>query len=224
MFESGAILLYLASAFGGASTPERLGGMASWIVWVNASFWPGVTGANRAVALPKLATPLNELLAKRTWLLGEEFTAADVAVGACLPPRILELLLTCCVFLYLSIRGVPCVQHVVHAHPVGRVPRDCSLRWSHREAARFPQNGGERVNDRCYAWNRLDRGHESAYDGFIYVALATRSLSATCLCSLFCSFFSALRPSPHTLSCVPPSRAFGVPRCSTTRSDSRSTA
>lgn len=40
LFESGAILMYLADKYGELSTPEQRGMVGSWIVWANASLDP----------------------------------------------------------------------------------------------------------------------------------------------------------------------------------------
>ncbi|MEO0838531.1 MAG: glutathione S-transferase family protein, partial [Cyanobacteria bacterium J06643_5] len=49
--------------------------------------------ATRDKEMPKLMNPLNEILGKQPYLLGEEFTVADVAVGSMLNyiPMMLKL-------------------------------------------------------------------------------------------------------------------------------------
>ena len=80
--ESGAILLYLADKFGKAQTPEARAAAASWVVWSNSSFAPAVFGPTRAAKLPGLLGPLEAKLSSSRFLLGNDFTVADVAVGA----------------------------------------------------------------------------------------------------------------------------------------------
>lgn len=82
VFESGAILSYLADKFGGLDTPEKRARQNSWLVWANATLAPAMFGPGRAQALPGLLDPLNALLSKQQWLTGSEFAVADVAVGA----------------------------------------------------------------------------------------------------------------------------------------------
>ena len=82
VFESGAVLLYLADKFGAAKTPEARGAAASWVVWVNSSFAPAVFGPTRAAQLPGLLSPLEAKLKASPYLLGDTFSVADCAVGA----------------------------------------------------------------------------------------------------------------------------------------------
>ena len=81
LFESGAILLYLNDACGGASsTPSSRAAVASWVLWSNASLWPEVE-KRRAVPPPMLAG-LEGVLARQPFLLGAGFSVADVAVAS----------------------------------------------------------------------------------------------------------------------------------------------
>ncbi len=80
IFESGAILLYLADAFGGATTPSSRAAGAKWVLWANASLWPAVE-TRRAVPPPMLEG-LEAILSKQPFLTGAKFGVADVAVGA----------------------------------------------------------------------------------------------------------------------------------------------
>ena len=82
VFESGAILSYLADRYGGLDTPEKRAKQQSWVVWANATLAPAVFGPTRVQALPGFLDPLNALLSKQQWLTGSEFAVSDVAVGA----------------------------------------------------------------------------------------------------------------------------------------------
>lgn len=85
LWESGAILLYLAQKYGHLSTPEELAVMNQWISFANATYGPGVfVEASRDRELPRLMNALNQILANQQFLVGDNFTVADVAVGAML--------------------------------------------------------------------------------------------------------------------------------------------
>ena len=86
MFESGAILLYLSEKYGGKELSiEQQAIMTQWVLFANSTLATGIfTEASRAKELPQLMTPLNELLSKHQYLLGDEFSVVDVAVGAIL--------------------------------------------------------------------------------------------------------------------------------------------
>ena len=89
VFESGAILLHLLDKVSDDIAPSDLGSIKSWIVWANASLDPicflevdgkvydtGLKKPNRRI------DALDEILSKQTYLLGESFSLADVAVAA----------------------------------------------------------------------------------------------------------------------------------------------
>lgn len=86
VWESGAILLYLADKYGQESlTPEKRAVLNQWILYANATLGPGVfSEATREKELPRHMTMLNTHLEKQPYLLGDEFSVADVAVGALL--------------------------------------------------------------------------------------------------------------------------------------------
>ncbi len=86
LWETGAILLYLAEKYGGlADSPEQRALVNQWILFANATLGPGVfVEATREREAPRLLTPLNQLLAQQPFVLGEQFSVADVAVGAML--------------------------------------------------------------------------------------------------------------------------------------------
>lgn len=80
IFESGAILLYLADAAGATPTPGARANAAKWVIWSNASLWPDVEKTRRAP--PEAIASLEALLVARPFLLGDAFSIADVAVGS----------------------------------------------------------------------------------------------------------------------------------------------
>jgi glutathione S-transferase len=86
LFESGSILLYLDRKYSKAERSiEQQAILTQWTLFANATLGPGVFGEeNRDRELPKLMTPLNELFSDRSYILGDEFSVADVAVGAIL--------------------------------------------------------------------------------------------------------------------------------------------
>ena len=86
LWESGAILLYLAEKY--SKTPlslEERAVFSQWVLFANATLGPGIfVEASREREMPRLLTPLNEIFSKQPFLLGDEFTVADVAVGSIL--------------------------------------------------------------------------------------------------------------------------------------------
>lgn len=95
LWESGAIVFYLAQKYGnlGPSLEEQAI-INQWIIFGNATLGPGIfVEANREREMPKLMTALNQILEKQPFLLGDELTAADVAVGSILAyiPMMLKL-------------------------------------------------------------------------------------------------------------------------------------
>jgi glutathione S-transferase len=86
LWESGAILFYLAQKYGNLpSSLEEQAKINQWIIFGNATLGPGIfVEASREREMPKLMTPLNQILAKQPFLLGDEFSVVDVAVGSIL--------------------------------------------------------------------------------------------------------------------------------------------
>ena len=98
LWESGAILLYLAEKYGNPdlSFLER-SIYSQWIVFANSTLSTGLfIEASRAKDVPRLLTALSKILEKNPYILGEEFTVVDVAVGSILAyvPMMLPIDLT----------------------------------------------------------------------------------------------------------------------------------
>lgn len=95
LWESGAILLYLNDKYSQTSlSPEERGILTQWVVFANATLGPSIfVEANREKEMPRLLTLLNEIFQRQTFLVGNEFTVADVAVGSILGfiPMMLKL-------------------------------------------------------------------------------------------------------------------------------------
>ncbi|KAG5180314.1 glutathione s-transferase [Tribonema minus] len=92
LFESGAILNYLADKYGGLDTPGKRAARGKWVVWANASLDPVVfketpegrvrdTGLRANPPVRAIAN-LERMLGAREWLVDDAFSVADVAVGA----------------------------------------------------------------------------------------------------------------------------------------------
>lgn len=95
LWESGAILMYLADKYGKLPAAlEAKSTIIQWILFANATLGPGIfVEANREREMPKLMMPLNQILEKQPFLLGDELSVADVAVGSILAyiPMMLKL-------------------------------------------------------------------------------------------------------------------------------------
>merc|ERR1719454_2748303 len=92
VFESGAILLYLADAYGEASSAKERAAYTKWVVWSNSELdglccgaVPGdhrVRGTSMDNPSLRSVSTLEALLSENEWLVGGEFSVADVAVGS----------------------------------------------------------------------------------------------------------------------------------------------
>lgn len=86
LWESGAILLYLAEKYSGQPmTLEQRAEFAQWVLFANATLGPGIfIEASREKEMPRLFAPLNDRLTDQAFIVGDDFTVADAAVGSML--------------------------------------------------------------------------------------------------------------------------------------------
>ncbi|MEG3973267.1 glutathione S-transferase family protein [Microcoleus sp. herbarium8] len=95
LWESGAILLYLAQKYGKMpQTLEQQAEIVQWVIFANATLGSGIfTEATRDSETPRLLTPLNQIFEKQPFVMGDEFGVADAAVGSILAyiPMVLKL-------------------------------------------------------------------------------------------------------------------------------------
>ncbi len=86
LWESGAILLYLAEKNGQLpNSLEEKSIFTQWVLFGNSTLATGLfVEASREREAPKLLTALNKIFASQPYIMGDDFTVADVAVGSIL--------------------------------------------------------------------------------------------------------------------------------------------
>ena len=95
LWESGAILLYLADKYEQVKTVEERAIASQWVFFANATLGPGLFGADtREKETPRLLGGLNKILENQTYITGDLFTVSDVAVGTILGYAVLILKLS----------------------------------------------------------------------------------------------------------------------------------
>lgn len=84
LWETGAILLYLAEKYGKASSSlEQRSILNQWLLFGYATLGPTIfVKENLVREAPGLLTALNKILEQQPFLIGDEFSVADVAVGS----------------------------------------------------------------------------------------------------------------------------------------------
>lgn len=86
LYESGAILLYLAEKY--QQLPADLaqrGTIYQWVLFGNATLGQGIFNeATREKETVRMMTPLNQHFQTHPFILGESFSVADVAIGSIL--------------------------------------------------------------------------------------------------------------------------------------------
>lgn len=92
LWESGAILLYIADKYEQVKTVEEKAIASQWVLFANATLGPSLFGGDtREKETPRLLGGLNKILENQTYITGDLFTVSDVAVGTILGYAVLML-------------------------------------------------------------------------------------------------------------------------------------
>jgi glutathione S-transferase len=83
LFESGALLTYLADKYGDTNTPEKRARAAQWTLFANSTLANALFVEQfREKSMPDVLGSLDKVLADKEFLEGGKFSVSDVAVGA----------------------------------------------------------------------------------------------------------------------------------------------
>mmetsp|Transcript_20171 Transcript_20171/g.64182 ORF Transcript_20171/g.64182 Transcript_20171/m.64182 type:complete len:242 (-) Transcript_20171:21-746(-) len=83
IFESGAILQYLAEKHAGGGSAEERAELAKWVLFANSTMGNAIfIDDRREKQMPPIMDALDQYVGGRDFLVGNEFSAADVAVGS----------------------------------------------------------------------------------------------------------------------------------------------
>lgn len=84
IWESGAILLYLADQYGKTPVDAKMRGiLAQWVIFANATLALGIFLEDRRdQELPKLLPPIDQILQQQPFLCGDTLSVADIAVAS----------------------------------------------------------------------------------------------------------------------------------------------
>jgi glutathione S-transferase len=103
VWESGAIMLYLAEKYDQLKTLQERAIASQWVLFANATLGPGIFGADtREKETPRLLGGLNKILENQSYITGDNFTVSDVAVASILGYAIL--------FLKISYADYPAIE------------------------------------------------------------------------------------------------------------------
>ena len=92
VWESGAIMLYLAEKYDQLKTLPEKAIASQWVLFANSTLSTGLFVAeSREKETPRLLDGLNKALENKSYITGENFTVSDVAIGSILGYAILML-------------------------------------------------------------------------------------------------------------------------------------
>ncbi|AKG24932.1 glutathione S-transferase (plasmid) [Calothrix sp. 336/3] len=84
LWESGAILLYLSEKYQKKTgSIEEYPQVTQWVFFANATLSPALfTEEKRKTEMPRLLTVLNQILQNKSFLVGNNLTAADIGIAS----------------------------------------------------------------------------------------------------------------------------------------------
>merc|ERR1712028_94939 len=79
IFESGAIMLYIADISGSLPTPEARGAAAAWVMWANATMWPALEGSRGKCDMNALFGPVDDMAVAAYVKYGQLFFRMNIS-------------------------------------------------------------------------------------------------------------------------------------------------